>query len=413
MSKWEWKKLGEVCEIARGGSPRPIKEYITSDADGINWIKIGDTDPTGKYIFSTEEKIKPSGIKKSRYVESGDFLLSNSMSFGRPYILKTNGCIHDGWLVLKNYQKYLDVNFFYHLLSSPIAQEQFDQEAKGSTVRNLNTDIVSKVYVPIPPLSEQKRIVKFLDEEFSKIDTLKTNAETNLKNAKELFETTLEKELNPLSRHSERSEESSADLPSGWEWKTLQEICGKIVDGTHNSPPNKAKGDYQYITAKNIKADGIDLSDVTYVSKEVHKEIFARCNPEKGDVLLIKDGATTGIAVINTLDYEFSLLSSVALIKVDKTKIYEKTLVYLLNSKAIYKQMRKKMDGAAITRLTLEKIKALQIPLPPLSVQKEIVARLDKLSENVKRLEANYKQIIANCDELKKSILKKTFEGES
>lgn len=284
---------------------------------------------------------------------------------------------------------------------------------RGTAQRNLNVEAFKELMIPVPPLSEQKRVVKFLDEEFSKIDTLKTNAETNLKNAKELFETTLEKELNPLSRHSERSEESSAELPSGWEWKTLQEICGKIVDGTHNSPPNKAKGDYQYITAKNIKADGIDLSDVTYVSKEVHKEIFARCNPEKGDVLLIKDGATTGIAVINTLDYEFSLLSSVALIKVDKTKIYEKTLVYLLNSKAIYKQMRKKMDGAAITRLTLEKIKALQIPLPPLSVQKEIVARLDKLSENVKRLEANYKQIIANCDELKKSILKKTFEGES
>jgi len=390
MSKWEWKKLKDICE------------------KGSSNIKQSDLkDLTGDYpIFGA-----------SGYIQNVDFYQRN-----RDYI----GIIKDGsgvgrTMLLPAFSSVIgtlqyilpkegnDIKFINYALQNI----DFSKSVQGAAIPHIYFKDYGETEILVPPLSEQKRIVKFLDNEFSKIDTLKTNAETNLKNAKELFETTLEKELNPLSHHSERSEESSAELPSGWEWKTLQDICRKIVDGTHNSPPNKVKGDYQYITAKNIKADGIDLSDVTYVSKEVHKEIFARCNPEKGDVLLIKDGATTGIAVINTLDYEFSLLSSVALIKVDKAKIYEKTLVYLLNSRAIYKQMRKKMDGAAITRLTLEKIKTLQIPLPPLSVQKEIVARLDKLSENVKRLEANYKQIIANCDELKKSILKKTFEGES
>ena len=97
---WEWIKLGNVCTIARGGSPRPIKEYITTAADGVNWIKIGDTEKNGKYICATAEKIKPSGVSKSRMVHAGDFLLTNSMSFGRPYILKVDGCIHDGWLVI-------------------------------------------------------------------------------------------------------------------------------------------------------------------------------------------------------------------------------------------------------------------------------------------------------------------------
>ena len=390
MSKWEWKEFEDCIERVKYTTKIPSKDYLQEGEFPI--VSQEDCLISGYWndrsdLFKVTKPIVIFGdhTKVLKYIDF-DFVLGA-----------------DGVKILCP-KDYLNAHFFFYFLKSV----NFDNLGYARHYR-----LLKELSVPIPPLSEQKRIVKFLDEEFSKIETLKTNAETNLKNAKELFETTLEKELNPQSRHSERSEESSADLPSGWEWKTLQEICGKIVDGTHNSPPNKAKGDYQYITAKNIKADGIDLSDVTYVSKEVHKEIFARCNPEKGDVLLIKDGATTGIAVINTLDYEFSLLSSVALIKVDKTKIYEKTLVYLLNSKAIYKQMRKKMDGAAITRLTLEKIKALQIPLPPLSVQKEIVARLDKLSENVKRLEANYKQIIANCDELKKSILKKTFEGES
>lgn len=97
---WEYKKLGEVCTIERGGSPRPITDYITDSEDGINWIKIGDAQEGSKYITSTKEKIRLEGLKKSRFVHKGDFILSNSMSFGRPYILKVDGCIHDGWLVI-------------------------------------------------------------------------------------------------------------------------------------------------------------------------------------------------------------------------------------------------------------------------------------------------------------------------
>lgn len=160
---WKMVKLGEVCEIERGGSPRPIKNYITDSPDGLNWIKIGDTDPQGKYIYSTSEKIKPEGLKRSRWVEENDFLLSNSMSYGRPYILKTNGCIHDGWLVLRNYEKSLDIDFFYYLLLSPIVQRQFSDKAQGSTVSNLNTQRVSSVEVCIPPLPEQQSIVATLD----------------------------------------------------------------------------------------------------------------------------------------------------------------------------------------------------------------------------------------------------------
>src|SRR5207249_135785 len=97
---WVVKTLGEICDIARGGSPRPIEKFLTYEADGINWIKIGDATASTKYIYRTEEKIKPDGVKRSRLVNDGDFLLSNSMSFGRPYIMRTTGCIHDGWLVL-------------------------------------------------------------------------------------------------------------------------------------------------------------------------------------------------------------------------------------------------------------------------------------------------------------------------
>ena len=161
---WEWIKLGNVCTIARGGSPRPIKEYITTAADGVNWIKIGDTEKNGKYICATAEKIKPSGVSKSRMVHSGDFLLTNSMSFGRPYILKVDGCIHDGWLVISQSTEIFDQDYLYWLLSSNYAYMQFCGKVSGAVVKNLNSDKLANSVFPLPPLAEQKRIVAQLEE---------------------------------------------------------------------------------------------------------------------------------------------------------------------------------------------------------------------------------------------------------
>ena len=161
---WAWVRLGAVLEIARGGSPRPIQQYLTTEPDGINWIKIGDTDKGGKYIYKTKEKIRPEGVVKSRMVHSGDFLLTNSMSFGRPYILKTDGCIHDGWLVLSNRFECYSVDFLYYILSSPFAYYQFCDSVSGAVVKNLNSDKVANALFPLPPLSEQQRIVQRIEE---------------------------------------------------------------------------------------------------------------------------------------------------------------------------------------------------------------------------------------------------------
>ena len=169
---WELCKLGTISKIARGGSPRPIKDYLTNDANGINWIKIGDTTKEGKYINSVKEKIRPEGVKKSRMVHKGDFLLTNSMSFGRPYILNVDGCIHDGWLVISPIGEAYTSDFLYYLLSSSFAYEQFTNVASGGVVTNLNSDKVADTIFPLPPLAEQKRIVKKIEFIFTQMDTI-------------------------------------------------------------------------------------------------------------------------------------------------------------------------------------------------------------------------------------------------
>ena len=160
----EFKKLGEVISVARGASPRPIKNYITTNKDGINWIKIGDVKPNEKYITNTEEKITQEGASKSRLLKKGSFILSNSMSFGRPYILAIDGCIHDGWISMTNYEKFYNVHFLYHLLKSDSIQMYWRMKASSGTVSNLNADIVRATPIPIPSLTEQQRIVTILDK---------------------------------------------------------------------------------------------------------------------------------------------------------------------------------------------------------------------------------------------------------
>ena len=168
------KTLNDVFLIQRGGSPRPIKDYITNDKDGINWIKIADaTRGDGKYIDLTEQKIKPSGLKKSRLVIKDDFIMSNSMSFGKPYIVKTKGAIHDGWLLMRDKMKDIDKNYFYYLLSSDYMYQQFSNKASGTTVKNLNIDSVKSSNIILPPLNIQQKTVTYLDKISKKIENLK------------------------------------------------------------------------------------------------------------------------------------------------------------------------------------------------------------------------------------------------
>ena len=154
----------DVANICRGASPRPIAKYLTDDENGINWIKIGDVAEEDIYITHTAEKVTEDGAKKSRAVEPGDFILSNSMSFGRPYIVGIQGCVHDGWLIISDYQDYLDPLFFYYELRSDLVQRQFDGSANGSCVKNLNSDLVKKVKIHIPSMDKQKEFIEFAEQ---------------------------------------------------------------------------------------------------------------------------------------------------------------------------------------------------------------------------------------------------------
>jgi len=170
--EWESQTINDFIKIKRGASPRPIESYLTINTDGVNWIKIGDAPRYGKYIESTKERIAPSGANHSVMVFPDDFLLSNSMSFGRPYILKVKGCIHDGWLRLYDFQEKADKYFLFYLLSTQNVQSQYIEAASGSGVQNLNKDVVGEVKVVLPSLTEQQAIAQVLSAMDEEIEAL-------------------------------------------------------------------------------------------------------------------------------------------------------------------------------------------------------------------------------------------------
>ena len=391
---WEIKKLGDVLTIERGGSPRPIKKYLTDSSEGINWIKISDATASNKYIYETKEKITREGLHKTRMVHEGDFLLSNSMSFGRPYIMRTSGCIHDGWLVLKQEgEKVFEIEYLYYLLSSPYLFEQFDSLAAGSTVRNLNIRLVSSVEVPVPPLPEQQRIVSILDKCFSAIERSRNNAEQNLKNAKELFESYLQGVFEKKG--------------NGWEEKKLGEVYD-VRDGTHDSPKYHNQG-YPLVTSKNLKNHKLTLDDVKFISEADYFNINKRSKVDVGDVLFAMIGTIGNPVVIE--DEPNYAIKNVALFKVGNNQ-NSYFLKYFLDSKQTIEKMMRDAKGTTQKFVGLGYLRSFPILLPPLKEQQTIVRQLDALRAETQKLEAVYQKKIADLEELKKSILQKAFAGE-
>lgn len=392
MSTWKTASLGEIFEIARGGSPRPIQDYLTDDPSGVNWISISDASASSKFITTTKKRIRPEGVSRSRMVKPGDFLLTNSMSFGRPYIMGTNGCIHDGWLVLSSKHDEVDQDYLFQLLSSDFIYAKFSKLAAGATVKNLNIDLVSGVEVTFPPLEEQRRIAAILDQ----AETLHAQRRAALAQLDSLTQSLfLDMFGDPLIENPDKP------------FHALGSVCEKISDGTHHSPGIQPNG-MPYVTAKHLKVYGLDFhADPWYVSEVDHQTIYSRCDPKPNDVLYIKDGATTGLAAINNYEFEFSMLSSLALLRPNKEFITACYLCHWLNNDEVRKKLIGEMAGAAIRRLTLPKIKAFRLPTPPLPLQQTFATRI----ASIEALKATHRRALAALDELFASLQQRAFAG--
>ena len=279
--QWTYKRIGEVCIVERGGSPRPIDDYITEEADGVNWIKIGDTTDS-MFITQTAQKIRPDGMKKSRYVLPGDFLLSNSMSFGRPYILKIDGCIHDGWLVLRDKDKLFDKRFLYYYLSAKPTYEKFKQMAVGGVVNNLNSEMVRKVEVPIPNQEEQAQIADLLD----KINDIIILRKQQLQDLDILIKARFVEMFGSIKHE-----------------QLLEEISEFVTVGIANSATHAyAESGVPMLRNQNIKENYLDDTDLVFIKPEFAAKYETK-KLKENDIIAMRTGYP-GIACLVPKKYE-------------------------------------------------------------------------------------------------------------
>ena len=366
MAKWNYVKIGDVCTVERGGSPRPIDKFITDDPNGINWIKIGDATDS-MYITETAQKIIPEGMKKSRYVQPGDFLLSNSMSFGRPYILKIDGCIHDGWLVLRDNGGVFDKRFLYYYLSSPSTYQKFKNMAVGGVVNNLNSDMVRGVTVPIPKMEEQIEIVQTLDN----VSNLIFLRKQQLAKLDELVK----------ARFIELFGDPATN-PYGWQQLTVNDVCVSVVRGPFGSalkkeffvPPSDTT--YKVYEQKHAIQKSSTIGTY-YVTAEKYNElrrfechsgdILMSCSGTMGELYQLPAGCERGI--INQALCKFTLNERIL------------PIVFLAYMRETIGNLETK--GSGIQNIAaVSYVKAMPINLPPMRVQEQYATFVEQTDKS-------------------------------
>ena len=399
---WVWVRLGAIAEIVTGGTPS--KKHPEYYGGNFPFYKPSDLDQ-GRLTYDASEYLSEEGKNVSRIIPKNSTAVCCIGSIGKCGYLMCEGTTNQQ--INSAIPKINSLCLYYYLCTENFVQDLLSM-ASATTIAIVNKSKMESCAFPLPPLTEQQRIVERIEELFAKLDEAKERLQEVADSFAVRKAAILHKAFTGELTKQWRRENGVSD--ESWEEKKLEEVCSKITDGTHNSPTNSLSGEYMYVTAKNIKDTGIDLSNITYVTKEVHKEIYSRCDVIYGDVLYIKDGATAGIATINTLEEEFSMLSSVALIRTDLKLAKNEFVKDYLNYRK--KEILKNISGSAITRLTLSKIKDILVPLPSLPEQHEIVRLIDDLLARERAAQQAAEQALASIDLMKKSILARAFRGE-
>lgn len=414
---WEVKRLGDSVDILRSGSPRPIENYLTTNADGINWIKIGDVKPNDKYIRKTEEKIIPEGKSRSREVKKGDFILSNSMSFGRPYILAIDGCIHDGWLTIQKYAETFDKEFLYYLLGSDEVFNQYVQMAAGSSVQNLNKDKVADLQLKISPLPEQQRIAKALSDVDALISTtekliqkkknIKQGAMQNLLTGKKRLPGFGDKQTDlfvPNGTHTKEVKDVSpeqirlsakmkqtelGEIPEDWEVKNINKECtikARIGWQGLKSTEYLDSGDYILITGTDFDSGFINWKSCSYVTKwrfDQDKNIQIK----QGDVLITKDGTIGKVAFLNEIPMQGTLNSGVFVIRPKNPDKMDSVFLSLIFKSFWFDSFLEQItSGSTIVHLYQKDFVKFNFPLPSKEEQNAIANVLSSMDKEIETL---------------------------
>lgn len=365
---WEIKKLGDVCEIIGGTTPSTTNKSYWDGTE--KWITPAEIDINKKYVYDSVRHITKEAVKACslQLQPKGTVIFTSRAPIGKVAISEMEFYCNQGFKNFVCSERILNEYLYYFLIGNV---DYLNSIGKGTTFKEISKTTVSQVEIPLPPLEEQKRIVKILDEKFAQLETIKTNAQTNLQNAKDLFQSQLTKTFSNTT----------------WEKKKFSELF-KLSSGDYLNSKSIIKGEYpiyggngiiDYHKEYNLTGDNIIIGRVGALCGNVRYI---------SEPIWLTDNAFKLSFIDFNYDYSF--------------------ITYLLN----HINLRNFARQAAQPVISNSSLKDIEIPLPPLPEQKRIVKELDTLSEKVRQLQEIYTKQIANCAELKQAYLQKAFEGE-
>ena len=387
-------------QIERGGSPRPIDDFITDSPDGLNWVKIGDAPAQGNRITKTAEKIKPEGLPKTKKVHPGDLILSNSMSFGKPYIMGIDGCIHDGWLLIRNTNNVFDLTFLCRLLGTPQMLNQYRSLAAGSTVNNLNKELVGNTVVTIPKIDEQRVLGQYLEQ----LDRLITLHQRKLGHVKDLKKSMLQKmfpkngELYPEVRFP--------GFTAAWEQRKLEDF-GIATGGTSIESEFSEDGKYKVISIGSYSENSV-YNDQGIRAVESEKTLKRVLN--KGDLTMILNDKTTlgniiGRALLIEKSGVYVYNQRTERIEINDEE-YDSLFIYeMLNTPNIREKIIKQAQGNTQIYVNWSVIALTEYLIP----KKEEQIRIGQYFSKLDKLITLHQRELDHLQLLKKGMLQQMF----
>jgi type I restriction enzyme, S subunit len=399
MNGWPTKRIGEVALIK---PPKSEARARVSTGASVSFLPMEDLGIAEKYPQPTQTKKLSEVIGSYTYFAEGDVLLAKitpcfeNGKLGIARKLENGIGFGSSEFIVLRPDKTLSNEWLYYFLAREDFRNDGAQRMGGAVgQQRVPKEFIESCGIPIPPLTEQQRIVRILDKAFEDIATAKAKAEKNLQNARALFESHLQ------SVFTQRGD--------GWVERRLKDVCEKITDGTHQTPTYYDDG-VVFLSSKNVTSGRINWENVRYIDAKQHVEMHRRVAPRLNDILLAKNG-TTGVAAIVDREVTFDIYVSLALLRA-RREILPQLLLHFINSPVAKQQFNKRLKGIGVPNLHLEEIREVVMGFPEsLNEQKAVATMLDDLRQEVQNLASIYERKLAALEELKKSLLHEAFTG--
>jgi len=400
--EWELTKIGSICNVRRGASPRPINDPKWWGGS-VGWVRISDVTSTKKYLTKTNQYLSSEGVTKSVQIPIGEVIVSICATIGKPVIMKMDACIHDGFVWFEGLKDNINREFLYYFFL--LKQDYLASTRQTGTQGNLNTTIVGELNLPLPSFTEQSKIVSILCTVDDKIDAINER----ITQTQQLKNGLMQRLLTRGIGHTKFKDSPLGEIPESWEVKRLINICKMITDGSHYSPKPMKESGFYIATVKDMQESSFDLSTCARISITDYDLLVRNgCKPKQGDVLFSKDG-TIGKTFVFKGKQDLVILSSIAIIEPNPDFLFSDFLSQYLKSSVFLDQLEGLKSGSAIRRLVLKAIKEIKVLLPSsIEEQQKISSILNSSDEKVEVLQEKKNKY----EQLKKGLMQQLLTGK-